>query len=78
MTKKEVLDRQEGEVSKENIVKRFITSPTNIDVHRKVELQDADITEDQPNAFKELCTEFNDIFSTDLGDIEKKNTSVGS
>ena len=38
---------QEGEINKENIEKRFITSPTNIDVHRKVELQDADITEDQ-------------------------------
>ena len=45
--KKEVLDKQEGEVNKENIEKRFITSSTNIEVHRKVELQDADITEDQ-------------------------------
>ena len=44
---KEVLYKQEGEVNKENIEKRFITSPTNIEVHRKVELQDADITEDQ-------------------------------
>ena len=44
---KEVLNKQEGEVNKENIEKRFITSPANIEVHRKVELQDADITEDQ-------------------------------
>ena len=44
---KEVLNKQEGEISKESIKTRFITSPTNIDVHRKVELQDADITEDQ-------------------------------
>ena len=44
---KEVLDKQEGEVTKENIEKRFFTPPTNIEVHRKVELQDADITEDQ-------------------------------
>ena len=49
--------------------KRFITSPANIEIHRKVELQDADITEAQQNAFKDLCTEFNDIFSTDSGDI---------
>ena len=69
--KKEVLDKQEGEVNKDNIEKKFITSPTDIEVHRKVELQDADITEDQRNAFKELCTEFNDIFSTDSGDIGK-------
>ena len=42
--------------------RKFITSPANIEVHRKVELQDADITEDQQNAFKDLCTEFHDIF----------------
>ena len=45
--KKEVLDKQQEEVNKDNIEKRFITSPANIEVHRKVELQDADITEDQ-------------------------------
>ena len=44
---KEVLYKQEGEVNKENMEKRFITSPTSIEVHRKVELQDADITEAQ-------------------------------
>ena len=44
---KEVLYKQEGEVNKENIEKRFITSPADIEVHRKVELQDADITEAQ-------------------------------
>ena len=74
---KEVLYKQEEEVNKENIEKRFITSPTDIEVHRKVELQDADITEDQQNAFKNLFTKFNDIFSTDSGDIGK-NTFVGS
>ena len=62
---------QKGEVNKENIKKRFITSPDDIEVHRKVKLQDADITEPQCNAFKDLCTEFNDIFSTDSGDIRK-------
>ena len=74
---KEVLDKQEDKVNKDNLEKRFITSPANIEVHRKVELQDADITEDQQNTFKELCTEFNDIFSTDSGDIGK-NTFIGS
>ena len=44
---KEVCDKQEREVNKENIEKRFITSPTNIEVHRKVEIQNADITVDQ-------------------------------
>ena len=44
---KEVLQEQEREVNKEKIEKRFITSPTDIEIHRKVELQDADITEAQ-------------------------------
>ena len=42
---KEVLHN--GEVYTENTEKRFITSPANIEVHRKVDLQDADITEAQ-------------------------------
>ena len=44
---KEVLDNQEGEVEKESLEKKFITSPADIEVHRKVELQDADITDEQ-------------------------------
>ena len=66
---KEVL--QNGEVHMESTEKKFITSPADIEVHRKVELQDADITEAQGNAFKELCIKFNDIFSTDSSDIGK-------
>ena len=46
-------------------------SPANIEVHQKVEIQDAKITEVQQNAFKELCNEFKDIFSLDLSDIGK-------
>ena len=73
----EVLREQEGELEKENIEKKFITSPADIEVHRKVELQDADISDEHQQAFKDLCTEFNDIFSTDSGDIGK-NTFVRS
>ena len=68
---KEVLQNLNGEVNTENTEKRFITSPADIEVHRKVELQDADITEAQQNAFKDLCMEFKDIFSTDSSDIRK-------
>ena len=68
---KEVLQEQEREVDKEKIEKRFITSPANIEIHRKVELQDGDVTEAQQKAFKDLCTEFCDIFSTDSSDIGK-------
>ena len=42
--------------------RKFITSPANIDVHRKVDLQDVDITKEQQEAFKELCDEYRDIF----------------
>ena len=68
---KEVLQNSNGEVHTENTEKRFITSPADIKVHRKVKLQDADITEAQQNAFKDLCMEFNDIFSADSSDIGK-------
>ena len=68
---KEVLHEQEGDINKENKEKRFITSPADIEEHRKVELQDADITEAQRNAFKDLCMEFSDIFSMDSSDIGK-------
>ena len=66
---KEVL--QNEEVSIENTEKKFIISPADIEVHRKVELQDADIIKAQQNAFKIFCVEFNDIFSTDSSDIRK-------
>ena len=68
---KEVLNRQEGDLVKEKVEKKFITSPADIEVHRKVELWDANITDEQRQAFKDLCTEFKDIFSTDSGDIGK-------
>ena len=58
---KKVCDKQ-GEIDiEEKVEKKFITSPAYIDVHRKVELQDADISEDQRQAFKDLCTKFKDI-----------------
>ena len=44
---KGVLNKQEGEVDKESFEKKFITSPADIEVHRKVELQDTDITDEQ-------------------------------
>ena len=74
---KELLNRQGEDDVKEKVEKKFITSPADIEVHRKVELQDADISEEQRQAFKDLCTEFRDIFSIDSGDIGK-NTIVGS
>ena len=59
------------EVSQNQDEKKFITSPTDIEVHRKINLQDADISDEHKNAFKELCHEFKDIFSVDWGDVGK-------
>ena len=51
--------------------KKFITSAVDIDVHRKVDLQDAEITKEHQEAFKELYDEYKDIFSIDSSDIGK-------
>ena len=51
--------------------KKFITSLADIDVHRKVDLQDAEMINEHQEAFKELCDEYKDIFSVDSGDIGK-------
>ena len=67
----EGLQEQKRRISSENKEKEFISSLADIEVHRKVELPDADITEVQQNAFRELCNEFEDIFSIDSGDIGK-------
>ena len=40
-------------------------------MHQKVELQDADVSEEHQNAFEERCKEIRDIFSVDLSDIGK-------
>ena len=67
----EVLREQEGEVEKENIEKKFITFPANIEVHRKVELQHADISDEQWQAFKDLCMNLMIYFPQILMILEK-------
>ena len=51
--------------------KKLITSPMDIDIHRKVDLQDAEITREHQEALRELCNEYRDIFSTDFSNIGK-------
>ena len=67
----EGLQEQKGKIILGNKEKKFITSLVDIEVHQKVELQDANVTEVQQNAFKELFNEFKDIFSIDSSDIGK-------
>ena len=56
------LKEQKRKITLEYTKKKFITSPADIDVHRKVDLQYADVTEEQQNAFKELCDEYRHFF----------------
>ena len=50
------------EVFQKQEEKKFITSPVDIEVHQKIELQDADVSEEHQKAIKELCKEFRHIF----------------
>ena len=65
------MKEQKKETTFEYIEKKFITSPTDIDIHRKVDLQDVEVTKEQQQAFKDLCSEFKDIFSIDSSDMGK-------
>ena len=51
--------------------KMFITSPVDVDTHRKVKLQDAETLDKYKEEFDKLCEEYNDIFSKDSSDIGK-------
>ena len=63
-----------GEVLKDKEIpleKKFITSPADVERHRRVILQDAEVSEENRKQFKELCQEYDDIFSKGAGDIGK-------
>ena len=47
----------------------FITSPTDIEVHRKTNLLNAEVEEKYKKQLEELCMEFKDIFSNSSKDI---------
>ena len=51
--------------------KKFITSPAEVNTHRKMQLQDAEVTEENREKFRLLCKEFEDIFSKNSSDIGK-------
>ena len=51
--------------------KAFITLPTDVDTHRKVKLQDAEVLDHYKEEFEKLCEEYKDIFSKDSSDIGK-------
>ena len=51
--------------------KKFITFPAQVNTHRKMQLQDAEVTEEYREKFRLLCQEFEDVFSKDSTDIGK-------
>ena len=51
--------------------KKFITSPAEVNTHRKMQLQDAEVATKYREQFRQLCKEFGDIFSKDSTDIGK-------
>ena len=64
---------EESEKEDESIPleKKFITSPAEVNTHRKMQLQDAEVMEENREKFKLLCEEFEDIFSKNSSDIGK-------
>ena len=67
----EIGEEDEGEDESIPLEKKFITSPAEVNTHRKMQLQDAEVTEENREKFKLLCEEFEDIFSKDSTDIGK-------
>ena len=64
-------DEEGEENTKIPLEKKFITSPAEVNTHRKVNLQDAEVSVKYRKQFKLLCKEFGDIFSKDSTDIGK-------
>ena len=64
---------EEGEKEDESVPleKKFITFPAEVNTHRKMQLQDAEVTEQDREKFRLLCEEFEDIFSKSSSDIGK-------
>ena len=75
----EIVKEEHNDMGEENekedesipLEKKFITSPAEVNTHRKIQLQDAEVTEENREKFRLLCKEFEDIFSRNSTDIGK-------
>ena len=67
--KEEEIKEEENEAIP--LEKKFITSPAEVNTHRKMQLQDAEVVKKYKEQFKQLCKEFEDVFSKDSTDIGK-------
>ena len=63
----EIEENQNTEVGE--VEKKFITSPADVEVHQKVNLQDDKVTEENLQTLKKLCEKCEDIFSKDSTNI---------
>ena len=54
---------------KDEVEKKFITSPAQVESQRRVKLQDAYVSERDKNNFRNLCKEYEDISSKSSEDI---------
>ena len=61
----------EKESSELPLEKKFTTSPAEVNTHRRVNLQDAQVSAKYREQFRQLCKEFEDIFFKDSTDIGK-------
>ena len=64
-----ILDEKEDESIP--LEKKFITSPAEVNTHRKMQLQNAEVPEEYREKFRLLCERFEDVFSKDSTDIGK-------
>ena len=64
-------EEEEKESESIPLEKKFITSPAEVNTHRKMQLQDAEVMEENKEKFRLLCEEFEDIFSKSSSDIGK-------
>ena len=67
--KEEEIEGEENETI--SLEKKFITSPAEVNTHRKMQLQDAEVAKKYKEQFRQLCKEFEDVFSKDSTDIGK-------
>ena len=70
LQKKEEIEDQ-WENIQEMVESDFLTSPADIYPNRRVELEDADISEETKGHFAQLCSQYEDVFSKNNQDIGK-------
>ena len=68
LQKKEEIEDQ-WENIQEVVESDFLTSPADIYPNRRVELEDAEISEETKGHFAQLCSQYKDVFSKNNQDI---------